>query len=89
MFLEFGGSPHVNATEGFDMSKNEYSVFGPTEVLADFQVRGSDQACLLIRGIVLKDQACLFIRGTVLKDQACLFIRGTVLKDQACLFIRG
>ncbi len=38
MFLEFGSSPAVNATVGADVDDNEYSVFGPTEGLADVQV---------------------------------------------------
>ena len=38
MFLEFGASPVVNATEGFSQDDNEYAVFGPTELMADLQV---------------------------------------------------
>lgn len=40
MFLEVGQSPHVNATttDPTEISENEYSVFGPTESLADMQV---------------------------------------------------
>jgi len=38
MFLQFGSSPAVNLTEGADLEANEYSVFGPTEALAELQV---------------------------------------------------
>ena len=38
MFLEFGSSPVVNSTEGADLEDNEYSVFGPTEDMANIQV---------------------------------------------------
>lgn len=38
MFLEFGASPVVDGAEGATDDDNEYSVFGPTESLADAQV---------------------------------------------------
>ena len=38
MFLEFGGSPSVNSTTSGGEEDNEYSVFGPTEEMANIQV---------------------------------------------------